>query len=204
MLLVLSGCATHAQITMPTVENVYHQEFDNKSFTYDILYSQPKPGIFSGGEQLALAPLSEVELSVASSKTLKGLPELIFEQLPATAKRANAEQADYQVIVELIAHDKLGPAYADHETMKSMGKSLVTLGLGSSEYDIVADFDVTYKLSSKGEIVFEKAYKVNESVDHEKGSFDSFNTLDEFTSQLLEKHFILTLNDFFKEATQKI
>ena len=77
----------------------------------------------------------------------------------------------------------------------------MTFGFASSEYNIIANFDAKYRLIRSGEEIFTKNYKVSESVDHERGDFDSFNTLNDYSGQLLEKHLILTLNDFFKEAT---
>ena len=193
------GCATHATIEMPAVTQVYNKSFENKTFSYEILYSQPKPGVITGGEQMPLVPLEHAELSVASAATLKKLPDYIFEQLPSSVKRAGEGQSDFKLVVELIAHDKKGPAYSKYEAGKSIGKNLLTLGLGSAEYNIVADFDSEYRLYKGEQEVFAKSYKVDESVDHQRGDFESFNSLNDYSGQLLEKHLILTLNDFFKE-----
>ena len=203
MISVLSGCASHAEIKMPTVTKVHNSAYENKTLNYEILYSQPKPGVFSGGEQLPLESLDKAELSVASASTLKELPKFIFEQLPISVKHLT-ENAELTLKLEITAHNKRGPAYSDYEAAKSLGKSLLTLGLGSAEYNIVADFDVKYVLFQNGEELFTKDYEVKDEVDHEKGKFDSFNTLNEFTSQMLEKHLILTLNNFFTEASTNI
>ena len=203
MIAVLGGCATHAEIKMPAVTKVHDAVYENKTLNYEILYSQPKPGVFSGGEQLPLAPLEEAELSVASASTLKELPRLILKQLPVSVKYL-AENPDLTLKLEITARDKKGPAYADYEFAKTLGKRILTLGFGSSEYNIVADFDVKYFLLQNGEEVFSKEFKVKDEVDHEKGRFDSFNTLKEFTSQMLEKHLILTLHNFFTEAGKRV
>ncbi len=203
MIAVLGGCATHAEIKMPTVTNVHDAVYENKTLNYEILYSQPKPGVFSGGEQLPLAPLEKAELSVASASTLKELPKLIFNQLPVSVKHL-AENPDLTLKLEITAHDKKGPAFSDHEFAKSLGKNLLTLGFGSSEYNIVADFDAKYILEQDGNVIFTKNFKVKDEVDHEKGDFDSYNTLNEFTSQMLEKHLILTLHEFFTEAAVNV
>jgi hypothetical protein len=201
---IISGCASHAQINMPVVTEVISPAFENKTFSSEVLYSQPEPGIFSGGKQQELKSIGEQRLSVASASVLKKLPTLIQQQLPKSSKLLTQKGTDFDLTVEMIAHDKKGPAYADHEFLKSLGKNLLTLGFASSEYDIIADFDVKYVLTQKGSEVFTKSYKVKESVDHEKGDFDSFNTLKEFTSQLLEKHLTLTLNDFFVAASSRL
>lgn len=200
--LVLAGCATHADIKMPVVTQVHNSAYENKSMSYDILYSQPKPGIFSGGEQLPLKPLNEAELSVASVATLQKLPDYIFKQLPSTVKRIDSGNADYKLKVELVAHDKHGPTYADYEAAKSFGKNLITMGLASAEYNIVADFDAKYVLYKQGEEFFSKEYKVKDQIDHERGDLESFNTLNDYAGQMLEKHLILTLNNFFSEAVE--
>ncbi|AOW77634.1 hypothetical protein A3Q34_12695 [Colwellia sp. PAMC 20917] len=203
MFAVLGGCASHAEIKMPTLTAVHDPVYENKTLNYEVLYSQPKPGIFSGGEQLPLAPLENAELSVASASTLRDLPKLIFNQLPVSVKHL-ADNADLTLKLEITAYDKKGPAYSDHEFAKSLGKNLLTLGFASSEYNIVADFDVKYILEQRGKVIFTKDFKVKDEVDHEKGDFDSYNTLNEFTSQMLEKHFTLTLHSFFTEAAMHL
>lgn len=199
---VITGCATHAQITVPPVAKVYSQTFENKTFGHEILYSQPKPGVFSGGEQQPLLPLEKAELSVASAATLRRLPQYIYDQLPATAKRAaSPADADYVLHVELTAHDKKGPAFADYQAGKTAALKFVSLGMASNNYAIVADFDAKYTLLQQGQVVTEKSYKVKDSVDHQRGNFEGFNSLNDYTDQMLQKHLIMTLNDFFKAAT---
>ncbi|MBR9857239.1 MAG: hypothetical protein GYB38_05970 [Gammaproteobacteria bacterium] len=204
LVVALGGCANHANIEMPAVTQVYHESFENKSISYEIMYSQPKPGVFSGGEQMPLVPLEQAEFSVASAATLRKLPDYIYQQLPPTVKRLENGQGDFKLVVELTAYDKKGLVYSDHEFAKSFGKNLLTLGFASSEYDIIADFDAKYKLYSGDKEIFVESYNVQESVDHERGDFDSFNSLNDYAGQLLEKHLILTLNDFFKKSTTKI
>lgn len=202
---LISGCsANHANIAMPAVTKVYSTGFDNKAISYNILYSQPRPGITSDGDQLPLAPLNQAQVSVAAASTLKKLPDYIYEQLPSTVKRADAPAGDYYLVVELVAHHKKGPAYADYEAGKSFAKGMASFGFAAQEYQIVADFDVKYKLLKQGKEIFQKSYKVKDSVAHQKGKFDGFNTLNEYTSQILEKHLIITLNNFFNEATKAI
>lgn len=196
---VLSGCATHAEIKMPTVIKVHNAVYENKTLNYEVLYSQPKPGIFTGGEQLPLVPIEQAELSVGSASALKDLPDLIFNQLPVSVKYL-AKNPDITLNLEITAHHKKGPVYSDHEFAKSLGKGLLTLGLGSSEYNIVADFDAKYILKQDDRVIFTKEFKVKDEVDHEKSRFDSHYTLNEFVSQMLEKHLILTLHEFFTEA----
>lgn len=204
LVLTIAGCASHAQINMPAVTKVFNKGFENKSLFSEILYSQPEPGVFSGGNQMPLAPLKDAKLSVASAATLQNLPDYIYKQLPSSTRRAIDLPSDFKLRVELIAHDKKGPAYADYEFLKSFGKNLFTLGFASSEYDIIADFDVKYVLFRGEQKVFSKEYKVAESVDHERGDFESHNSVNDYSAQLLEKHLILTLNDFFQQASAKI
>lgn len=199
--MTLGGCATHAQIDVPAVQKVYSQRFDNKAFGYEILYSQPEPGVFSGGTQMPLAPLDKAALSVASATTLKRLPEYIFEQLPANVKRASTPgEADYVLHVELVAHHKKGPAYADYQTAKTTAMKMISLGLASANYSIVADFDAKYTLLKQNQVIVEKTYAVKDDVDHQRGDFENQNSLNDYTAQMLQKHLITTLNDFFKLA----
>lgn len=200
---VLTGCATSAQIQVPDLDQNFNQSFSGKSISYEIMYSQPKPGIFSDGEQMSLTPLNEVELSVASSSTLVQLPSYIAKQLPITAKQVEIGQGDLNLIVELTAYDKKGPTFADYEFLKSFFKGIFTLGIGANEYDIIANFDTNYRLYDNEGEVYSKNYKVNDSVDHEKGDFESYDSLFIYTRQLLEKHITLTLSDFFTEYSSK-
>lgn len=201
---LLTGCATHAQIKTPEVSQVNNSSFNNKSMSYEIMYSQPKPGAFSGGEQMPLVPFRQAEFSVSSASTLKRLPSLLIEQFPSSVTKAPVGKGDLKLIVELTARDKKGPVFADFEFGKSLLKNLFTLGLASSEYDIIADFDVNYRLFSGDDEIFSKLYKINENVDHEKGDFESISSLDKYVVKLLEKHVILTLNNFFNESSKKI
>lgn len=200
----LTGCATPAQISMPTVQKVVHTAYENKTIKYDVLYSQPKPGMLSGGEQQPMQPIENAELSVASAKTLTNIRQYIQDQLPNSSKLLKKGESDLDLVIRMKAFHKKGPAYADFEGMKSFGKSLLTFGLASNEYDIIADFEVTYDLTKNGQILFSKDYKVKESVDHERGKLDGFNELNVYAAELLEKHLIITLNDFFGEAANKL
>lgn len=199
-IVTVTGCATHANIEMPIVMQVHNQVYEDKSMSFEILYSQPEPGIFTGGEQQKLMPITQARLSVASAATLKQLPNYIFQQLPSSVVRVDSGDGDLKLVIELYAHHKKGPAYADYEFAKSFGKSLLTLGLGSSEYNIVADFEITYTLYQKEKEIFKKTYRIEESVDHERGKFESHNAVYDFTGQILKKHLILSLNNFFNES----
>ena len=200
---VLTGCAQHATIDMPYVEATYKEEWQGKKFDYDILYSQPKPGVFTGGEQMPLMPIEKAELSVASSATLRKFPEYLMKQLPAGSKIGSDEDFDYKIKVEMEAYDKKGPAYADYNAGESMAKGLLTLGLAASEYEIIADFKVTYSIQdAAGNELLKQTYTVKDSVEHERSDFESFNSLNDYAGQLLEKHLIITLNEFAKKAAK--
>lgn len=199
--LILTGCATHAEITMPSVKRVDAEVFAGKKLDYDIFYSQLEPGFFNGSEQQDLKPLEEAQLSIASAATLQNLTQIIERQLPASATIVENSDSDLSLVVELVAFSKAGPTYADHEFAKNLGKSMLTLGMGSSEYNIVADFNVTYRLTDEAGKTTEKSYRVEEIVDHERGKFESMQSVHDFAAQLLEKHLMLTLNDFFVEAS---
>lgn len=46
---VLAGCATHGEVSLPVKPAVENPQFENKTFSSEVFYAQPKPGIFSGG-----------------------------------------------------------------------------------------------------------------------------------------------------------
>lgn len=76
----------------------------------------------------------------------------------------------------------------------------ISLGLASANYTIAADFDAKYTLLKQGKTVYEKSYAVKDGVDHQRGDFENFNSLNDYTGQMLQKHLILSLGDFFKGA----
>ena len=202
--LIINGCATHAVVEQTVVEKINSQNFENKSFKYNILYSKPKPGIFSGGEQLPLTPIEQAELSVASAQVLGRLNEILKSNLPNSVSIVSS-QGDYGLSIAITAKNKKGPAFADYDMAASMGKSLLTLGLGSSEYTIIADFDIQYSLQdAKGREIHTNTYKVLEELDHEKSKFDGNDIGHSLAEQLLEKHINITLQDFLRNADTKV
>ncbi|MCD9513304.1 hypothetical protein [Photobacterium carnosum] len=198
---ILTGCATHGVVTIPIKAPIVNPEFDGKTFTTQLFYSQPEPGLFTAGKQLQLKPIEDAQLSVGASRVLSHFNSLFKIQLPEGSIFVNKGISDYTLIIELYAKDKFGPSYADYDALLSLGKSFLTLGLGSAEYTIIADFNITYKLKdSKGNILYKKDFSVNEKVDHEKDAFDHFAMGDDLASELLEKNIVLTMNDFFKST----
>ena len=197
----LTGCATHGVVTIPVKAPIDNPAFEGKTFTTQLFYSQPEPGLFTTGKQLPLKPIEDAQLSVGASRVLSHFNDLFKRQLPEGSIFVNKGPSDYTLVIELYAKDKFGPSYADYDALLSLGKKLLTLGLGSSEYTIIADFNVKYKLKdSKGNILYKKDFSVNEKVDHEKDAFDSFAMGDDLASELLEKNIVLTMNDFFKST----
>jgi len=201
LMFAMAGCMTHGDVTMQPVKPVINQAWNNKTFAYEIFYSQPEPGLLNKGKQLPLKPLAESKLSVGAAASLQKFPEYLKNQLPYEAHIGNMDDYDYKVIVKLIAHNKKGSTYTDYEFGKSLVKGIVTLGFGSDDYNIVADFDVTYQLVDKtGNTLFQKSYKVKDSIDHEESQLRQFASMDGYRMRMLEKHLILTLHDFFTNA----
>lgn len=200
---LLTGCATHANIEMPLVNQSGLESFSGKSINYQLYYSQPEPGLFTGGEKQAMKPVEEVNLSVASARVLQKIPRYIESQLPASSRQVGkSERSDYTLLIEMDAKNKRGPAYSNHQFGKSLGKGMLTMGLGPSHYKIIADFNVNYKLKSNGRTLYQKSYQVNDAVNHQKSDFESYSSLDDYSGQLLEKHMVLTLNSFLKDASR--
>ena len=203
---VLTGCATHANIEMPLVSNSGMEAYAGKSISYEVLYTQPTPGSFgAGGKQQDMKSVDQVQLSVASARVLHKMPSYITGQLPASAKQVeNGEPSDLSLVIAMEARNKLGPAYADHQFAKTFGKNMLTFGLGPADYKIIADFDVEYSLLQDGQLLHKKAFQVKDSINHQRGDFEAYNSLDEYSGQMLEKHMVLTLNDFLKEAAKTV
>jgi hypothetical protein len=195
-----AGCATHAKIDVPATTKVNSENWQGKSFNVDIYYSQPEPGVFSGGDQQELKPLKKAKLSVGAVQVLSNLPQTVMNQLPMNAIYTEESNADYTLRVELVAHNKKGPTFADYEFGKSLAKSFLTLGMGSDEYNIVADFDVKYTLTNQGGQSYEKAFTVKDSVDHERSSVEFKNNTYDYAAELLKKHIMLTSSTFLNEA----
>ncbi len=199
----MAGCASHPQITSPVVERANSENWNGKVFSYEIFYSQPKPGVFSGGQQQELAPISKAQLSVGAAQVLSNFTTIVDNILPSNTTITKAGDSDYSLKVALIANDKKGPTYSEYELGKSLAKGLLTLGLGSAEFNIVADFSIEYTLSNKHGNEFSKKYTINESIDNEKGSFEIHDRNADYAAELLKKNIIVTASSFFSEAKSK-
>lgn len=199
--MLVSGCANHAKIEMPVVERVSSQNWQGKSFRQEIFYSQPEPGLFTGGQQQKLQPISEASLSVASAEVLSGFSQFLSNQLPPNTYVVDDSTADYTVTVNMVAKDKMGPSYPDYEFWKTFFKGLATVGFGSFEYDIIADFDIEYVLKDKKNNVFSKKYSVKDAVDHDKGRFEFNDKSYVYAAELLRKHILITYSSFLKDAS---
>ena len=203
---LLTGCASHATFEQPDAYTSFNEEFKGETFHYSVLYSQPEPGFFSGGEQQDLNPLSKSRLSVVSERSLSDVEGLIERHLPAgIAISDKQESTDYQLEVAITAHSKHGPTAWDFEFLKSLGVGLVSFGLGPDYWDIVANFDVNYNLeNSGGTTLLKKEYKVRERVDHQAGPFDTTEPLKRSSESMFEQQLAITLNDFFEKVDRKV
>lgn len=200
----MAGCATHAKIDTPVVEHVSKSEWASKTFSYKVLYSQPEPGMFNDGVQQPYQPLKESKLSLASATVLQKLPGYLEDQLPRGIKVVQEGDTDYQLEIRLKANHKRGPSYSDYAVGSSFAKSIVTLGFGASDYEIIADFDADYILTSKTGGQFSKHFSVKETVDHQRGRFESLSSTNDYAADLLRKHMMLTMSTFLKEAAGKV
>lgn len=200
MIAGVSGCASNARINPSMMERASGMHWEGKAIAYEVSISQPEPGVFSGGEQQPMTPLNQANLSVGTRRALQDLNSYLENNLPQGASLAHAGNSDLQLSVELTAYDKKGPAYLDHQFTESLAKGLLTLGLAPSDYEVIADFKVNYRLQdAEGVVWHENDYRVQESVDHQKGDFD-FDDQWLYARQMMEKHINITLGDFFTEA----
>ena len=202
--LILTGCGTHAKIDVPVTSKVDNSAWFGKKFHYSVRYSQPTPGVFSGGEEQPLVPLKQAKISQGAAMAFNRLADAIYNQYPLGVKRGGQDQYDYLLEIDLIAREKSGPAYPDYQMAESFGANVLTLGLAPANYDIIADFDVTYRLVDMNkEVLYEKEYKVHDSVEHQRKDFDSLNSLYGFSAQLFEKHIALTLSNFLSLSAKQ-
>ena len=124
--------------------------------------------------------------------------------MPAGVKLVNDDNGDYGLEIRITAHSKRGPAYGDYQFLSSLAKNLFIFGLGPKDYLLIADFDAEYALSSKGGDRFSRTFTIKDSVDHQRGPFESLFSPNEYAAQLLRKHMAVTLNDFLKQAADKV
>ncbi len=200
-IVVATGCASHAEIKSNALAPVTNARFDNSTITYEVLYSQPQPGMFSDGEQLPLKPLAEAEVSVGSARTLRELPNYLFAQLPPSAKRGSDDRHDYKLRLALIAKHKAGPVYADYQYGETFGKKMLTLGLAPDEFEIVADFDARLQLlDANGQVVHERDYQIAERVEHERDGFENMDNVTLVVHQLFEQQLTTLLHDFLSST----
>ncbi|ASK79151.1 hypothetical protein CF386_08765 [Paraphotobacterium marinum] len=196
--IVLSGCATKGVVNMPVIEPIQNKNLENKKVYVKVYYSQPEPGIFSGGKQQKFAPIKDAKLSIASSRVLSRFDEIVKQQLPLNSSITQSPLSDYKLLVYLKAKDKKGPAYQEYNLGTSLAKGILSLGLASDDYSIIGDFDIKYELfDNKENKVHEGMYTVYDEIEHERGGFDSYRHGDDLAQQLLEKHIRLTMHEYF-------
>lgn len=70
---------------------------------------------------LELKPIENAEFSVGASRVLARFKELFARQLPLSTKISSVGEADFDLVTELTAHDKSGPAYADFDAAITFG-----------------------------------------------------------------------------------
>ena len=203
-LLVASGCASHARIEKAVQASVESPLYNDKTISHEVFYSQLEPGLFNAEKQQELTRLSEATLSVAAAQVLDNFDNTLAKYKPLNTEVVS-DSGDLMLRISLIAHDKAGPAYPDHQFLESLGKNLLTLGVGGSDYEIIADFSVTYELYSNNSLVHRKTYQVNERVEHTAGEFEfsKYDTLNKVSQELFDKHIGETLTAFYREAGGK-
>lgn len=200
----VTGCATHATIEKPALSPVAKTTWNSKTLNYKVLYSQPEPGLFSDGEQQPMTPLKDANLSLGSRMVLKDLPTNLEEQMPAGVKLVSDDNSDYGLEIRITARNKKGPVYPEHQFLLSLVKNMFMFGLGPQEFVLVADFDAEYALSNKNGERFGKSFTVTDRMDHQKGAFEGAFSPYEFSALLMRKHMAVTLNDFLKQAADKV
>ncbi len=202
--LTITGCATHATIDQPTLPQVTKTAWSSKTLSYKILFSQPEPGLIGGGEQQPMTPLKDAKLSIGSKIVMKDLPAELEKQMPAGIKLISDDGSDYGLEIRITAHNKKGPVYPDHQFLASFAKNLFMFGLGPQDFELVADFDAEYTLTNKSGERYAKTFTVSDRVEHQKGLFEGAFSPNEYAAQLMRKHMALTLNDFLKQAADKV
>lgn len=201
----LSGCASHAKIERKALNSVSIPAMYDKTINNEVFYSQPLPGVFNGKEMQDVQPLEDVQLSVASAEVMDGIDNLLAKHKPLNTTVTDGN-ADYMLRVTIIANDKKGPVYGDHEFMKSVAKNMLTLGFAGSDYEIVSDFKITYELYQDNQLIHQKTQKMNDSYDHDSGfiEFNKFENVDKASRAAFEKHIGESITTFYQEAKSKI
>ncbi|WP_158774067.1 hypothetical protein [Cobetia sp. L2A1] len=205
-MLLMTGCASRAQIDVPVVQPVQTQAYEHKAFFPDIYYSQPEANLFSGAAQQAMQPLGNVRLSHVCSPAMTNFDQLLREQLPSTSSITHdARAGDYRLQVEIMAHENRGPVYLDYLMAINLPMNLLTFGIANEDFDIIADFNVEYRLYDKDEkLLFSKDYTVRDSVPHQAGNFDIGNRIFLPAQNMMTKYLLLTMNDFFNNASRPL
>ena len=203
-LMVMVGCVSRAQIDVPKVTPVEAQAYQHKVFYSDVYYSQPQANLFSGAAQQAMQPLGNIKLSRICSPAMTHFNQLLREQLPASSRITHdARASDYRLQVEIQAHENRGPVYLDYLIAQNLTKNLLTFGVANEDFDIIADFDVQYRLYDKNEqLLFSKDYAVQDSVSHQAGNFDFGDRIFLPAQNMMKKYLLLTMNDFFVNASR--
>ncbi|MBE1301800.1 MAG: hypothetical protein GJ680_18095 [Alteromonadaceae bacterium] len=202
---ITSGCASHAKIDKFALETINSPAYHGKSINHEVLYSQIEPGFLNSAHQQELTPLKDATLSMAASNVMDN-----FESKLAKGKPLNTtivtKGGDLLLRTTVIANDKKGPAFGEHQLAESLAKNVLTFGLAGSDYDVVADFSIRYELYFDNALVHDKRFVINERVDHTSGNFEfnRYSNLNDAAAALMDKHVSMTLNTFYKEAAEKL
>lgn len=203
LLVTLSGCATHGKVEIPHTQNYDVEIMEKKKISYEITYQAPTYGFFGDGDMQESMPISEARLNSNIRMVLNNFNPILASQLPSNALIINAGDSDYKVLVHIKAFDGNGPVTLEDLLGETMLKEMLSLGIAAKEQEVVANFQITYSVTdSHGKELITKNYKVNDSIEHEKGDYETDIGGNRLTGDLFKKHVTLTLNKFVKEVSK--
>lgn len=198
--LALAGCATHAVIKDEPVTRVEDPAWAGKTVLITPRYSQPATGFLSGNDPLPAAKLEDAEKGSDVPAQLDAFRQALADTLPAGTQVVTSGAHDYELVAELTAYDAEGPAYADYRVGPTIIKRIITVGLGSAEHFITADYTLKLKLlGPDGNLLQSRGFQIQERLRHQSDWHDGGSEMGALKLALFKR----TLNRALTEFNQR-
>lgn len=222
---VLAGCANPPRndVAEPVATSVMSpiQGLQDKSIAIqvDMAYLRKQGG--NGGDALKIEPVQRVadkdmerglifedaRLQLKTNAQLDLFEKYIYKIAERSAAKivSNPAGADYVLHAKLTFGPMPAPAYRDVNAAKTLGISLLTMGLGPRSWSAVVDYTVDLRLdSAEGKTIAHYKEKVQANSEQLKSGFNSSRDAEvqEDAIIALNSSFVQNLNNFIERVNQ--
>lgn len=198
LVFLLTGCGTVAKVDNNKIKNQRDTFINGKSISLKFKYRQhewrdsglhligqaPKPGEtqevdYDLTRELKKGViLQDVEMGLGTREILARFEPTLTQALQSAGAYVSGPKEDFLLNATLTFGPTPAPAYADYNLGKSLGTSLLTMGLAPRQYRLRTDYTLNLALrdANSGKTVKEKTCKSNQEHAHSISKFDLSNT----------------------------